>query len=220
MHRLFIALPLASLLTACSLLPSNQPAQNSTTERMSGWLNTDTWQLASCSPQQSSFSLTASSALEQQLQQHCEMQDCFVDLLVESSSLAQESAKAVQWLRIDNESAGCQASYPAGSRLVAQGNEPFWSLLISQQGMLLEQPGQPAQALPHIEEALPDGSLHYSSQVNHEQLNLWLSPQPCTDNMSGAYRHLTARLEWQGQSLSGCAYYTPDNPNLPPVTQP
>lgn len=219
MRPLLLALPLSCLLTGCNLLQHNSTADGAPTQRISGWLNTSNWQLEPCAGEQSRIDLVASSDLQQQLQTHCEAQRCFVDLLTSSASLSKTAIQPGPLLRIETESAGCQTG-PAGNQLVAQGNEPFWSLLISQQGMLLEQPGQPALAMPHIEEALPDGSLHYSSQANHEQLNLWISPQPCTDSMSGAYRHLTAHLEWQGQTATGCAYYAPENPNLPPVTQP
>lgn len=141
---------------------------------------------------------------------------CFADLLISSGSPTTVSGL----LRLEPEGAGCAASAPAGSLLQASGNEPFWSVLITRQGLMLSSPTQPPLALPHIEEALPDGSLYYSSQADHQLLQIWLTPGHCIDSMSGAYRHLNARLEWQGQILSGCAYYATDNPATPPVITP
>lgn len=92
-------------------------------------------------------------------------------------------------------------------QLRASGNEPFWSILLSSQGLLLNQIDQASVALPYIEEQLADGRLIISSQANHQNLQLWLSPNTCIDSMSGAIHHLTARLQIDQQTYHGCAAF-------------
>ena len=71
----------------------------------------------------------------------------------------------------------------------------------------MQQLGQPAIALPYINEQLGDGLQYISSQADHQRLQLWINDQPCTDSMTGGWYALSARLEWQGQTFTGCAYY-------------
>lgn len=89
----------------------------------------------------------------------------------------------------------------------ASGNEPFWSLLQTPKGLLLNQIGEETIALPYIEEQLPEGRFIISSQANHQDLQLWLTPSTCRDSMSGTIYHLTARLKLDQQVLHGCASF-------------
>ena len=109
--------------------------------------------------------------------------------------------------RLQPEGHGCaDANFPRLYFRVS-GNEPFWSIVVGVQGLVLERPGEPPLALPYLEEQLPEGRFHLSSEANGQRLSLWLTPQRCVDNMSGALRHLRAEVRLDGQLLTGCASY-------------
>jgi len=109
--------------------------------------------------------------------------------------------------RIQREGPGCNE--PGFQRLLlrANGHEPDWSLSVTGKGLALLRPGQPALALPYLEEALPDGRFSLSSEANGQRLDLWVAPQRCTDSMSGTVQHLSAELRLDGQIYRGCASF-------------
>ncbi|MBM7060513.1 hypothetical protein JQX08_07315 [Pseudomonas sp. UL073] len=109
--------------------------------------------------------------------------------------------------RVQREGHAC--SDPDFKRLAvrASGHAPDWSVRVSQGGMVLERAGQEPQALPFVEEQLPEGRLNFSSEANGERLELWVAPQHCVDAASGAVQHLSAELRINGQVLRGCAHY-------------
>ena len=114
--------------------------------------------------------------------------------------------RATRVYRLQAEGHGCQE--PGFPRLIARasGNEPFWNVSISAQGLVLERPGEPPLALPYLEEQLPEGRLYFSSEADGQRLSLWLAPQRCQDDMSGALRHLSAELRLNDQRFTGCGY--------------
>lgn len=112
-----------------------------------------------------------------------------------------------QLYRLQGEGPGC--SDPNFKQLLirAHGNEPGWNININNKGLVLERMGQPALALPYLEEQLPDGGSSISTDADGLKLELWLSPQSCTDSMSGAIEHLTAVLNLNGETLKGCGSF-------------
>ncbi len=104
---------------------------------------------------------------------------------------------------------GYNCNDPDFERLLlrASGNEPFWSILQTPRGLIFNQIDQPTIALPYIEEQLPDGRFHISTQANNQNLQLWITPQRCTDDMSGSVYHLNTQLQWNQQTLHGCAAF-------------
>ena len=64
--------------------------------------------------------------------------------------------------RLQGEGPGCNDKNFPRLILRASGNEPDWSLLVTSDGLLLERPGEPALALPYLEEQLPEGQLAFS----------------------------------------------------------
>ena len=72
---------------------------------------------------------------------------------------------------------------------------------------MLERSGQPAQALPYLEEQLPEGRLNLTSEANGQRLELWIAPQRCVDTKTGAVQSLSAELRVDGQVQRGCAYF-------------
>lgn len=109
--------------------------------------------------------------------------------------------------RLQNEGPDC--SDPNFKKLLvrANGHEPSWNININSKGLVLERMGQPALALPYLEEQLPDGSSSISTAADGLKLELWLIPQQCTDSMTGSIQHLTAELNLNGEVLRGCASY-------------
>lgn len=111
-----------------------------------------------------------------------------------------------QVYRLQPEGHGCSDINFARTLLRATGHAPDWSIAVSSQGLVLHRPGQEPQALPYLEEQLPEGRLNLSSEANGQRLELWVARQRCVDSMSGAIQHLSAELRLNGQVLRGCAY--------------
>ncbi len=109
--------------------------------------------------------------------------------------------------RIQREGPACNEAGFQRLLLRANGNEPDWSLSVTGKGLALFRPGQPALALPYLEEALPDGRFNLTSEANDQRLDLWVAPQRCTDSMSGTVQHLSAELRLDGQIYRGCASF-------------
>lgn len=91
--------------------------------------------------------------------------------------------------------------------LQASGNEPGWQIRVAPRGLILERPDQPALALPYLEEQLPGGQSSFTSEANGQRLELWIAPQRCVDDMSGAVSHLVAELRINGVVERGCAWF-------------
>lgn len=98
---------------------------------------------------------------------------------------------------------------PQQPSLSASSNNPsiVWNLSISQQGMLLEIPHQTPKAIPYLEEQLPGGRISFSSDINGQHIELWITPQKCFDGITTTLTSLSATLHVDQQQLSGCAYF-------------
>ena len=83
----------------------------------------------------------------------------------------------------------------------------FWSVTVSNQGMVLSGPDREPLALPYMEEQLPEGRINLTSEANGERVELWLAPQRCVNSMSGAVEHMTAQLRLNGKLMRGCASF-------------
>lgn len=112
-----------------------------------------------------------------------------------------------QLYRVQREGHACDDPNFKHLTLRASGHEPDWSLSVSGKGLVLERPGQEAQALPYLEEQLPDGRFNLTSEANGQRLELWVAPQRCADSMSGAVQYLSAELRLNGKTQRGCAYF-------------
>ena len=112
-----------------------------------------------------------------------------------------------RFYRLQSEGHGCDDPNFKQLLVRAHGNEPAWNVNISRQGMVLERMGQPSLALPYLEEQLPDGSFSVNTEADGLKLELWLTPQSCTDSMTGSIEHLSAELTLNGEALKGCAAY-------------
>jgi putative lipoprotein len=106
---------------------------------------------------------------------------------------------------VPSEGGGCAAPAPA-YRALARGNEPFWSVEIDREQMLLRQPDEPAPSKYSVQETQDaEGSVTYRGASGDKALEITVTNNPCSDSMSGEYFAYTADLNLQGRVLRGCA---------------
>ncbi|MFT0212146.1 hypothetical protein VQ643_05955 [Pseudomonas sp. F1_0610] len=193
------------LLTACSLFSStaeNNPLLN--TQRLQGTLNKNidnSWTLITCDKKQ--LKLTAHNEYLENLNT-LEANGSFVDI---AGQLEGHSFTPVKVYRTQREGFACDDARFKRLILRAMGNEPAWIATIENNGFLLQRLGEPAQAVPYIEEQLPNGNINISATIDGQPLQLWLTEQHCNDSMADNQYHLTAELRI-GQNIErGCAYF-------------
>lgn len=91
----------------------------------------------------------------------------------------------------------------------ATGNEPFWSLQISEaEGVMeLSQLGEPTVRFDFTKPTLEqDGKLwRYYSAGTSQRIKVRITVEPCEDTMSGNVSTHTVEVEYAGKTLSGCA---------------
>lgn len=199
---------LALSLSACQLFKPTTTAAPETT-RLQGTItqNNEQWQFQPCAAADS-YRLQPSASLADELTRLLPEagNGLFADLAGQLDE-TQRRFTPSQRYRLQTEGHACDDPDFARLQVRASGNEPFWSILQTSKGLVLNQPGEASIALPYIEEQLPDGRYSISSQANHQGLQLWLTPKTCMDSMSGAVYHLTARLKLNQQTLHGCAAF-------------
>lgn len=203
------ALTIALLLPALSACQLFKPTVNAPTDtRMQGSITQKDgqWHLQSCNAT-ASYTLKLSNAVSDSLESLSRDTSgpLFTDL--KGQITAPDSLTVNQLYRLQAEGHGC--ADPDFQRLLlrASGNEPFWSILQTPQGLIISQLGEASLALPYIEEQLPDGRYYLSTQANQQNLQLWITPKTCQDSMSGTVYHLSAQLQWNQQTLNGCAAF-------------
>jgi putative lipoprotein len=91
--------------------------------------------------------------------------------------------------------------------LRAAGNGPEWNVKVSGKGMVIDREGQPALAVPYVEEQLGDGRFNLSSEANNQRIELWVAPQRCVDSSTGSVQHMSAELRIDGKVERGCGYF-------------
>ncbi|MCQ4241691.1 COG3650 family protein [Stutzerimonas stutzeri] len=212
-HRalLFALLP---LFAGCQMLGWNERATVQPTERLQGEITRSEGLLLlrTCQGQRQLELIDTATGLEEDVQALWSDggQPLFADVRGKLVSRPDGTGQLqlTRVYRLQHEGHGCNTDNFQQLMLHASGNEPFWSLRITRQGMLLERPDHPPLALPYLEEQLPGGQTSFSSEADNQQLNLWVAPQRCMDSASGAVSHLTAELRLDdGQTLRGCAYF-------------
>lgn len=111
----------------------------------------------------------------------------------------------VLFAALPGEGGACAAGAPAW-RVRASGNEPFWSVEITAERMLLREP-EPAMPLdlPVTESQDSEGTVTYRAAGESHVLELVVAAQACSDSMSGAYFAYSAEGRLDGRELRGCA---------------
>ncbi|WP_421683958.1 hypothetical protein HKW98_05880 [Stutzerimonas urumqiensis] len=100
---------------------------------------------------------------------------------------------------------GCDALTP-DTLFQAEGTDPRWRATVSADGLLLQQPDQPAVALPVLVEQLPGGSASITTEANGQRIELWLAPGDCVEARGDRRYHMTATLRLDGRTQQGCAF--------------
>ena len=195
-------------LSACQLFSTNHSALQQPL-RLQGTLTQfdQQWSLQPCDAPEP-YTLIVSAALNEELNTLISEapNGLFADLSGELDPNLGHFTVAERY-RLQIEGHDCSDTDFARLLLRASGNEPFWSILQTPKGLILNQAGEPALALPYIEEQLPDGRFQISTQADQQNLQLWVTPQQCIDSMSGTVYHLSARLQLNQQTFQGCAAF-------------
>ncbi len=110
----------------------------------------------------------------------------------------------VLFAAIPGEGGACPASPPAW-RVRASGNEPFWSVEITERMLLREPERATPLDLPVSESQDTEGTVTYRAAGEGHLLELVVIAQACSDSMSGAYFAYAAEGTLDGRELRGCA---------------
>ena len=211
----YVSFALLPLLASCQVFTEQPASPVAADTRLQGELSLNAGQLRfrPCQEQRQ-FVLEDSGAVGLSRDAAALMSDGHSTLYVDMRGHLQASTqKGVdgsflpsQVYRLQAEGHGCSDINYARKVLRASGHEPDWSVAVSGQGLILNRPGLEPQALPYLEEQLPEGRLSLSSEANGQRLELWVAKQRCVDGMSGAVQHMSAELRLNGEVLRGCAY--------------
>jgi uncharacterized membrane protein len=105
----------------------------------------------------------------------------------------------------DGQTRGCDT--PAQDYIVAaRGNEPFWSVEVTDAALLWKQPDEPKEisiAAPQTQDA--EGAVSYAAVNDAHKIELLIEAQACQDDMSGEYFAYAARATLDGKKFAGCA---------------
>ena len=86
------------------------------------------------------------------------------------------------------------------------GNEPFWSVEVSDRHMQLARPGNENRLWYEINITHANDTIRYAgSDESASPVELNITREPCRDSMSGAYYAFTAMLRMGKEELHGCA---------------
>lgn len=204
--KLAAASALFPLLTACQMFSaSTQTNPLADTQRIQGTLSQaqdGSWTINRCDTQQR-IQLQPSIEYRQTLEDFA-ADGSFVDI---AGLLEANNFTPVKVYRTQREGFACNDTRFKRLIIRAIGNEPGWNATIENNGFLLQRMGEAAQAVPYIEEQLPNGNINISATINGEPMQLWLTEQTCNDSMVENQYHLSAELRI-GQSIQrGCAYF-------------
>lgn len=207
-RRLTLLIGLAPLLASCqALLPADPVAPERPGERWQGMVTQQDGQnwFSPCGGQRR-FQLTDAAEVLAELQSPQSFIDMRARLNETTLPGADGQLSFTRLYRLEAEGPGCSDPGFARAILRAGGNEPGWRVEVSNQGMLVERMGEQPQALPYLEEHLPEGRLSFSSEADGQQIDLWIAPQRCQDTASGTVTPLTATFRHGEDTLRGCAY--------------
>lgn len=111
----------------------------------------------------------------------------------------------VLFAALPGEGGGCDAPL-ADYRVRASGNEPFWSVDVVADRMLLRLPDAPAPLELSVAESQDsEGTVTYRGSGAGRILELTITTLPCSDSMSGAYFAYAAAGQLDGMEIAGCA---------------
>ena len=98
----------------------------------------------------------------------------------------------------------------------AIGTEPFWGVHIRRDGLVFSEPAEDPVVFPPSEPRRAGDGFTLSSSLDGIGLEVSLRPETCSDGMSDRRYDWSARVEFDGRQLDGCAIRDP----LPTVISP
>ena len=88
----------------------------------------------------------------------------------------------------------------------ASGTEPFWSLTINSDYLIMRTPSQERPAyFPYTPLTQHNGVAIYSGHTESSRIEVKFQWRECQDSMSGVVRPWTAEVLYVGQTYWGCA---------------
>lgn len=214
--RSLLCIALLPLFAGCQLLDApRQSASHAGQTRMQGELTAADGKLVFQPCQEQRRYIVNDSGGTSVLQQAAGLADergkLFADVrghIVSSATAGADSQLDLEQLyRLERSGTACDDGDFKRLVLHATGHGPEWSLKASGKGLVLERDGQPALAVPYVEEQLGDGRFDLSTEANGQKVELWVAPQRCIDSTSGSVRHMSAELRVNGVVQRGCAYF-------------
>jgi uncharacterized membrane protein len=105
----------------------------------------------------------------------------------------------------DGQTRGCDT--PAQDYIVAaRGNEPFWSVEVTDAALLWRQPEEPKEiSIPAPQTQDSEGAVSYAAANEAHKIEVMIEAQACRDDMSGEYFAYAARGSLDGKKFTGCA---------------
>lgn len=86
----------------------------------------------------------------------------------------------------------------------ASGNEPFWRLVLEEEALLLDRPGEPTVRAPRPPVERRDGRSLLLGTIDGRPFGVTIEPAPCRDTMTGMPHPARVALTLDGRTLEGC----------------
>lgn len=207
--RSLIVVALLPLFAACQLLDGpRQSASHVGQSRMQGQLTAADGRLVfqPCGDQRQYVinDIGGTSVLQEAATLADQQGKLFADV---RGKIAGDRLDLAQLYRVERSGTACDDPNFKLLILRAAGHGPEWNVKVSGKGMAIDREGQPALAVPYVEEQLGDGRFNLSSEANNQRIELWVAPQRCVDSSTGSVQHMSAELRIDGKVERGCGYF-------------
>jgi len=207
--RSLIVVALLPLFAACQLLDGpRQSASHVGQSRMQGQLTAADGRLVfqPCGEQRQYVvnDIGGTSVLQEAATLADQQGKLFADV---RGKIAGDRLDLAQLYRVERSGTACDDPNFKLLILRAAGHGPEWNVKVSGRGMVIDREGQPALAVPYVEEQLGDGRFNLSSEANNQRIELWVAPQRCVDSSTGSVQHMSAELRIDGKVERGCGYF-------------
>lgn len=94
---------------------------------------------------------------------------------------------------------------PVDAIVTARGNEPGWTVAITETKASWQQAGAAAIALDTVQSQDAEGTVSYRAKAAGHELELLIDAQPCRDLVTDEYFAFAARAVLDGKEFRGCA---------------
>lgn len=97
------------------------------------------------------------------------------------------------------------ATPPADAIVTARGNEPGWTVAITDTKASWQQQGAAPIVLDTVQSQDAEGAVSYRAKATGHDLELLIDAQPCRDLVTDEYSVFAARAALDGKQFTGCA---------------